>query len=356
MACRNLIACRLPFKVIVLVTWRCQARCLMCNIWKRERQNEFSLDEWRMFFQRNSYLQWLTLSGGEPFLRTDIGEIVQSAIDCCPSLYYLNIPTNALSPELVKRAVSKILLLGIPRFVLSVSIDGPPEIHDRIRGVPGAWQCVIDVLQWAKQKEKEMPSRFSVFLEHTLLPDSYGRFDEMVRHVQAHVPSVTAADFAVNVASVSKHYYGNDENSGICGNANTRQALEPALRQILNARGKHTSMRLLHIFPQFFIKMAIKYSRTGIPPLRCRAGRSSIFIDPCGFVYPCISYFRFLGSLRESEYSVEKILLKNDMDQIRGDIDRLKCGGCWTPCEASLSFIENLINPFKLWKMFFSNR
>jgi len=36
---RNFVAAKLPFKAIVLVTWRCQARCLMCNIWQRERQN-----------------------------------------------------------------------------------------------------------------------------------------------------------------------------------------------------------------------------------------------------------------------------------------------------------------------------
>lgn len=356
MAWHSIFAPHLPYKAIILVTWRCQSRCRMCNIWKREPQNEFSIDEWRIFFQRNSHLQWLTLSGGEPFLRTDIDQIVRLALESCPTLYYLNMPTNALAPELVKRAVEKILTLGIPNFVLSISLDGPEEIHDRIRGIPGAWQRAMDLLKWAKAREKEPHSRFFVVIEHTLLPDSYGRFDEMVRQVQRYVPAVTAVDFAVALVNVSRHYYGNAGNEDLSGKEGNSQALEQAVRHIINIRGNDASLRLLHLFPRFFLKEAIQYIRTGTPPFPCRAARSSVFIDPCGFVYPCINYTRPLGSLRASNYSIKEVFSRNDMAQIRRDIDAYKCGGCWTPCEASLSFVEGLINPLKIWRILNSAR
>jgi len=351
MAKRNVVPANLPYKAILLVTWKCQARCRMCNIWQREKQDELSLDEWRLFFQRNSYLQWLTLSGGEPFLRADVDEIVCSAMDFCPALYCINMPTNALSPELVEKKVGQILTLGVPKFVLSISLDGPPDIHDKVRGVPGAWRRAMELLQWAKSAEKENRKGFSVVIEHTLQPDSYGRFAEMVELVKQEVPGITATDFMVTMASVSKHYYGNADKDGLAGSLKDPQALEAALRHVIAVRDKVASLSLLNLFSRFFLKMAVQYARSGVPAMKCCAGRSSVFIDPAGVVYPCNSYTRPLGSLREHDYSIEKVFSRNDMAKIYDDIDKFKCGGCWTPCEASLSFAENIINPLWAWRI-----
>ncbi|MDO9542039.1 MAG: radical SAM protein, partial [Kiritimatiellia bacterium] len=342
---------RLPYKAMLLVTWRCQARCRMCNIWKRAPEQEFSLDEWSMFFQRNPYLQWLTLSGGEPFLRGDIAEIVRLALEFCPKLYCINMPTNGLAPEIIKKTVTQILALNVPKFMLSISVDGPEKIHDKIRGIPGAWQRAISIFQWARKIENENSSRFSVMLEHTLLPDSYGRFEEMFRQIKAAVPEVKAADIMVTIGSVSRHYYGNTANDELHNPADNCRALESALREIITLRRKEASIKMLYLFTQFFLEMAIRYTRTGIPPLHCRAARSSVFIDPCGFMYPCNSYTRPLGSLRDNDYSIEKVFAGNNMSKIRADIDELKCGGCWTACEASLSVAENIINPLWAWQI-----
>lgn len=323
----------------------------MCNIWKREPENEFLLDEWRMFFQRNPHLQWLTLSGGEPFLRGDVAEIVRLALEFCLKLFCINMPTNGLAPEIVEKTVRQILALNIPKFILSISVDGPEQIHDEIRGISGAWQRAISLLQWAKKIEKENRSCFSVVLEHTLLPDSYGHFEEMFRQIKAKVPELKAADIMVTIGSVSKHYYGNIVDEDLRRPADSNRALESALREIIALRRKETSMKLFYLFPQFFLKMAIQYTHTGIPPLHCRAARSSVFIDPCGLVYPCNSYTRPLGSLRDNDYSIEKVFAENNMSQIRTDIDEMKCGGCWTACEASLSVAENIINPLWAWRI-----
>lgn len=328
----------------------------MCNIWKREPEQEFFLDEWGSFFQRNPYLQWLTLSGGEPFLRGDVAEIVRLALEFCPKLYCINMPTNGLSPEIVKKTVGQILALNVPRFMLSISVDGPERLHDEIRGIPGGWQRAMSLFHWAKQTEKKHAGKFSVVLEHTLLPDSYGRFEEMFRQIKAEVPELKAADIMVTIGAVSRHYYGNTANEDLRRPPASSRTLESALREISALRRKEASMKLFYLFPQFFLEMAIQYARTGIPPLRCRAARSSVFIDPCGIVYPCNGYTRPLGSLRDNDYSIEKVFAVNNMSRIRADIDDLKCGGCWTACEASLAVAENIINPLWAWRIIKSGR
>lgn len=351
MLARNFRPVRLPYKAILLVTWRCQARCLMCNIWKKDKKDEFSLDEWIIFFRRNPHFRWLTLSGGEPFLRHEVPQIISAALASCPDLYYINMPTNSLAPDLVQKTIESILLLGVPRFVLSISLDGPEDVHDKLRGVPGAWRRAIGLLNWAKKLEKEKKPAFSVVIEHTLLPESYGRFDEMIARVQQEVIGITVRDFMVTIGSVSQHYYGNSVGGALDERVRLDQSLENALLQVIAARQKNTSLQFVSLFQRYFLQMALKYIHTRKPPMHCRAARSSVFIDPCGIVYPCNSYTRPLGSLRQNDYSVEKLFAAADMQQMRADIDRFKCGGCWTPCEASLSYLENILNPSVLWRI-----
>ena len=351
LARQNFVRARLPYKAMLLVTWRCQARCRMCNIWQKAPEREFTIDEWSLFFQRNPYLEWLTLSGGEPFLRPDIVEIVRLALDHCPKLCLLNMPTNGLAAEMIEKSVTRILALGVPKFALSISIDGPEEVHDKVRGIPGAWRRAIALLAWAKKKEQDNRSRFSVMLEHTLMPDSYGRFGEMLSQVQSSVPEVQATDIMVTIGSVSGHYYGNTSNEGLYSTVEAPRALESALREIMDLRRGKFSLQPLNFFTRFFLNMAVRYARGGVPPMRCRAARSSVFIDPCGLVYPCNSFTRLLGSLRDNDYSIEKIFAGNDMAKVRADIDGLKCGGCWTACEASLSVAESIMNPVWAWRI-----
>jgi len=342
---RNVIPGTLPYKAILVLTWSCQARCVMCDIWKRHPEDELTLEEYEKLFRASPHFTWLTLTGGEPFDRDDIVEIAKLAYRHCRNLYCMNSPTNSLSPEKVLRRTEEIVQTGVPRYVLSVSLDGPPHVHDRVRGLPGTFQKAMRVLQGAKELEKKYPSRFSVMLEHCLLPPAFGKFEEMVEAVRAHVPEIDASDFLVATANVSNHYYGNTAAAESIRNAISPDVVQEALQHIIATRKRAVAPTPQYILPQTYLDLAVPYIRTNHPPMRCRATRSTVFIDPNGVVYPCNSYSRILGRLRESGYSLKSILSRPDMDAIRKDIDEFKCGGCWTPCEASQSLAEGFLRP-----------
>jgi MoaA/NifB/PqqE/SkfB family radical SAM enzyme len=348
---RNFRRGTLPYKAILVLTWSCQARCVMCDIWKRRPLDELTFDEYDTFFTRNPYFTWLTYTGGEPFLREDLVELAELAFRKCPRLYCINSPTNSLDPDGILDKVEKILQIGLPRYVLSISLDGPPDVHDRVRGLPGTFAKAMRVLTESKKLEKKFPSRFMVVLEHCLLPPAYEKFRDMVNAVRDHEPSVNASDFLVATANVSNHYYGNTAAAASIKTSVSHQQLEQALQHILAARREAANLTPEYILPQTYLDLAVPYVRSARPPMRCRATRSTLFIDPNGIVYPCNSYTRELGRLRDAEYSLEKILGRADMEQIRKDIDEFKCGGCWTPCEASQSLAETFLSPAMAWRM-----
>lgn len=282
---------------------------------------------------------------GEPFLREDLVEIVESAIRHCNGLYLINTPTNALSPDKILKKVEGILKLGIPKYVLSISLDGPPEVHDRVRGIPGTWESTMEVLQGSKEIQRSYPERFKVVLEYTLLPESHGRFAEMVDVLRKYVPEVHTGDFFLATPNISEHYYGNTRLSESLRSKKCRQLIESSILQVQKVRQENRKVDPGYIIPQLFIDMAASYLRTDIPLMRCRATGSTIFIDPQGIVYPCNGWNRVLGHLRKEDYSLRQILEKPEIKNIRYDIDQFKCGGCWTPCEAFVSIAEEVIRP-----------
>src|SRR5205814_3740027 len=116
----------------------------------------------------------------------------------------------------------------------------------------------------------------------------------------------------VATAHVSSHDYGN--TAAAAAIKDSAEQLERALLHIIEARQEVATPTAQHVLPQTYLKMAVPYVRSAQPPQRCRATRSSVFVDPSGIVYPCNSYSRVLGTLRESNYSLRAILDRPGID------------------------------------------
>jgi hypothetical protein len=202
----------------------------------------------------------------------------------------------------------------------------------------------MQLLQAAKELEKKHRGRFSVVLEHTLLPDSHNRFDEMVTAIRQRVPEITASDVLVATPNISRHYYGNVAGAAMSQSTDPA-SMEMALNHILETRAKARKPSLHYLIPQLYLKMSVPYARTRVPPRRCRATRSTIFVDPSGTVYPCSVWDKELGELRKTNYSLKELLANPEIPGVRNEIDRFQCGGCWTPCEAVVSMGEMVLKP-----------
>ena len=130
---RDLIT-ELPILVLNIHS-RCNCRCVMCDIWKREEGAEIrvaSLQRHRESLRRLS-VRWVVFSGGEPLLHSDLRAL-------CSFFHELDIRVTLLTTGLLlTRRATEISELFDD---IIVSVDGPANVHDAIRRVNGAFHCI----------------------------------------------------------------------------------------------------------------------------------------------------------------------------------------------------------------------
>lgn len=333
-ACSNIGELSYPYRLTFAVTNRCQARCSMCGIWQKEGCQELSLAEIDSFFSRANRFSWINLTGGELFMRDDLLEIVRSIDKHCRGLYLLNFPTNGYQTEQIVAAVQEILAqMSIPRLIVTVSLDGPRDLHDQLRGLPGCWDRALATFRKLRSLRSR---RFSVYLGYTLQKANLQAFDDTMAAARRELGDLAFEDMHLNIAHVSAHYYANSNFNGVPDQPETAALLA----RIDAERIRHGGP--VAFLEQIYQRLAQVYLKTGQVPLTCQAAAASCFIDPTGQVYPCTSYDRPLGSLKEHDYDLYRLWRSEARRSVRKLICDKQCPGCWTPCEAYQTILANL--------------
>ena len=140
------------------ITSVCNARCAHCFYPINAGKQELTLEEIDRLAQSLPPIRLLLISGGEPFLRRDLPEVIRIYYERC-GFWDASIPTNGFGPEEVVRSAEKIcgfdpdLSLGV-----SVSIDGFREFHDRMRAVPGLYDRALSTLEALQELSKRTPN------------------------------------------------------------------------------------------------------------------------------------------------------------------------------------------------------
>ncbi len=124
-----------------MTTYRCNATCPMCLIWAHPRglhgdwSGEMTLREYRAIAEDPicRYVTRTDFTGGEPFLREDLADIVRIFTGRL-SVQDITIPTNGTYTQRVERFVDEVREFYSGRLTIGISLDGTEEVHDQIRG------------------------------------------------------------------------------------------------------------------------------------------------------------------------------------------------------------------------------
>jgi len=323
-----------PYKLTYALTYRCQFSCSMCNIGRRELQQELTVSEIADFFERSNGFSWVNLSGGEIFLREDLLDIVGIIALQCKGLYVLNFPTNGYLTDLIVDRIGKLSVAHrIPRLIVTVSLDGPPRVHDSIRNMPGSWNRAVETF---RRLRKMKNGRFEVYFGMTLQDTNVEEYDAMVASVQERIGDVADRDIHVNVLHTSNHYY---RNAG-CSIRNKQQVID-RIRTIGKRRNTARSGPV-GFLERRYQTMAELYLMTGRTPIVCQALSASLFMDPSGAVYPCTIFDSPIGNIRDHGYALDRLWNAGQRELVRGQILKKDCPQCWTPCEAYQSILANM--------------
>jgi len=329
---------RRPYKLTLVLTYRCGLRCSMCSIWEKRPEGELTLDEVRQFAGRSGFFSWINLTGGELFLRDDAMEIARVLIAGNRDLYLMDFPTSAQAPDRVVRGVRELLDTRLPRLAVTVSIDGPPELHDGIRGVPGSFEKAAWVL---RELGAIGDRRLEAHAGMTLHEANAGVVDETLAALQAAVPGFDRGRLHLNVAQRSAHYYANESGNGFATGDGVRRAVRAALER------RPFALAPIPLLERAYLRGVPEFLDTGRSPVPCAALSSSVFVDPAWDVYPCLTWGARIGNLRDWAFDLDPLFRSPRARALRGDVRADRCPGCWTPCEALPSLVSRL--PEVLW-------
>jgi MoaA/NifB/PqqE/SkfB family radical SAM enzyme len=154
-----------PRQLQINVTFHCNSRCTMCNIWQMEDRPEMDLAQFSHVLKDPLFdgIEQLTLAGGEPSLRPDLVPLTELFVNRMAHLRSLTLVTNGLAVERIlahSRAMLKLCTEHDINLNVSVSLDGVGGVHDEMRNVPGAFARVEKCLSGLKELQSERRGSF----------------------------------------------------------------------------------------------------------------------------------------------------------------------------------------------------
>ncbi len=264
-----------PRFLIYQTTVRCNSKCRMCSIWQMEPGDELTLDEFDRLladpFLRG--LRWVNLTGGEPFLRRDLPEMIGLLGKRCPDLEIIAIPTNGFLPDRIEEAVRRSLELLEGTDVLlsvTVSIDGVGEQHDDIRCIPGGFEKALETLERLQAVKSE---RFETGVETVITALNVAS----IRDIRAFFKERT--DHVNLTPAVVSEYYSNEETLG-------EAALkEEDVRSMLEFLDEISNEEPAYAY--YFAKVRDIHER-GRRTYPCLGLYSTLMLNATGDVFPCL--------------------------------------------------------------------
>ncbi len=328
----NRILFRKFFKLNYFVTYRCNSRCRICNIWKgcnKTGEKELGIQEIRSLFQSlRGRIFWINLTGGEPFLRDDISEIVTEAIRIVNPLI-LNIPTNGLLPGKVRDFVDGLKRngkwTGGTKIIMSVSVDELGEKDDELRGVRGAFEKALETHRILSSSGLVLVY-FQVNISGYNISDIERILDSIPEYGRYVITFAHRADLYRNDESRMTADFHRDEIIRFIDN----------FLKTLKTRDLHSAVTKL------YFKGMRDFLLNGKAPVRCAALRSTMTIDPYGNLLPCPYKTGAAGNIRNYDMDPFRLVLTEEkISDIRSQNEN--CNMCWQNCEA----IPSLMNePF----------
>ncbi|MBD3237869.1 MAG: radical SAM protein [Candidatus Eisenbacteria bacterium] len=307
-----------PKSAVLAITYRCNSRCTMCDIWQKK---DLPPDLPAAFYRRlPASLREVNLSGGEPVLRNDLPEIIAAIQERCRGVRII-ISTNGLLPQ---RTVE--LLEGHPEIGVRVSIDGLEEEHDRIRGIPGSYAKgleTLDRLQRAGFRD--------LGISYTISAGSAPRLAALKK-----LADERGMEFTCSVVHSSEFYFGDQAEEVPNREAHIAELIALERQQLRSCRPKEW-------FRAYYTEGLIRKLRGERRMIPCLALEEFFYLDPYGNVYPCNVLDRPIGNLREHSYDELVRQAPETLAYVRSCPVQ-----CWMVCTAAPAMRRNIVVP-GLW-------
>ncbi|MFN5229150.1 MAG: radical SAM/SPASM domain-containing protein [Planctomycetota bacterium] len=322
----------LPRLLTYTVTFRCNARCIMCDSWKIQGHNDLKIEEVEAIFKQLPRMDGVRLTGGEPFVRQDLLEITELAIRYLKPLG-IHITTNGFLTDRIVELCTK-----RPRktpLQIMVSLDGLKDKHNHIRGSNVAFNCAMKTIEELSKIKGKLNLDLAVNqtivdeegIEHyELLKEKLGPLG--VRHQMVMAYDSSATYSVERNRDVAPKQVGQFTTFGQIDGSKLKRLFD----------GVQADLKTL----PWWARLAKSYYLKGIQERllsdpdstvftnpACVALNSHLRIFPNGDIPTCQFNSKIVGNLRERSF--EEVWKSASAHSQREWVG--KCPGCWAECE-----------------------
>ena len=314
--------------LFLFVTSRCNSLCRTCFYFdKLNSTDDLTVEQIARISETSPPFRKLWISGGEPFLRAELAEIVATFVSR-NGVRNVNLPTNGLLPEKIFPIMDRMLELAPTLSIdLNFSIDGLAETHDRIRGVPQNYVRTLATIREAARRYRG------------------------VRRLRRNVLTVITRENQDEILSLAEQLRA-EEIDGHYFEVVRGAAPDPSLKELTRERvaeihhavmplHRHYAEPLFANLPPVVRGLARLYYLGNLRfhydlheqclegprewPMRCTAGETSLVVDHNGKFRAC-EMRGIVGDLHDYDFDVRRALQGEAM---RAEIAAIPGANCW---------------------------
>jgi len=303
----------------IIVTYRCNAKCHMCNTWQYPTKPQEEITP-AIINKLPSGLGFINITGGEPFLRTDLAEIIQTVL---PKTKRLVISSNGYFTERMVELAKRFPSIGF-----RISIEGLPAVNDQLRGMKDGFDRGLrSLLELKALGLKDIGFGMTVSDENAKDMIELYRLADSMR-----------LEFAT--ASTHNSYYFHKHDNYFNNPDMVAAEFERISCELLKTK------RIKNWFRAYFNHGMANYVRGGKRLLSCEVGTDMVFIDPYGKVLPCngMDNEAVMGDLTKQPF--EEIWNGKQAEDVREAVK--KCSkNCWMIGSVAPAMRKAKLTPLK---------
>lgn len=335
-------------ELIFFITYRCNFRCKTCfyaNYMNNSMTNntkELSINEISRISSSLGRLSRLLISGGEPFLRSDLDRICQ-IFYVQNKISFIHLPTNGFDTEKIYDFTCKILD-KCPRVNLTISLplDGFSETHDEIKGVRGSFEKVIKTAEALADLKKTF-NNFKIHIITVVNNKNVDEIIELCKFVKANLPVDGHGPSPMRGMPYDKYLSAPSHKAW---NNLALSLIE--FHRYWNKKGSGNRFKafLSTNRAKYLYKVYERVLKDKRLPFRCQAGNIIAVLEPNGDIKLC-ELTQAVGNVRDESYDLKRILFSDKANDMREKIRKCAC--------THACFLDPSIkmNPLTLFKSYF---
>lgn len=267
----------LPKEICIILTYRCNAKCNMCDVWQHPTKagEEITIED---IEKLPSGLRFINITGGEPFIRQDIEEIIRVVRSKTERIV---ISTNGFFTERIVGLCEKYPDLGI-----RISTEGLQKANDEIRKIPGGFDRTMrTLLTLRKMGLKDIG--FGMTIQDMNCKDLLPLYE---------LSDALGYEFAT--ATLHNSHYFHKLDNRIEDKDMVCNEFSKLVKELLKSKS------VKKWFRAYFNYGLMNYIYGGKRFLRCEMGTESCFIDPSGDVLACngMEVKVAMGNIKENSF------------------------------------------------------